>query len=148
MIALSFSCSKKKKDEITTPKTAFEAIPVNQYYSSDPIPDSLKSIYGKWKFLDYFGSIAGTSEKGDFDFLLLKNNGIYGITRNDSLISNGKLDIRNSNGVVAIDFIPSKSSLKPYLSGFLKSPTFKTSDTLFLSDPCCDLYSYRFARVR
>ena len=79
--------SLKLLDEVSTTK----------YYSSDIIPESYQAIYGIWKVAGTSGGFAGTGYTKDFDYLILKQNGIFGIVRNDSLITFGKLMLLSDN---------------------------------------------------
>ena len=88
MILLFVGC---KTDEISL--KALDAIPETKYYSSDIIPEQQSNIYGVWKVVRTSGGFAGNGYTKDFDYLILKKNGIFGIVRNDSLLTSGKLTL-------------------------------------------------------
>ncbi|MEN0003898.1 MAG: hypothetical protein AAF798_07130 [Bacteroidota bacterium] len=67
----------------------FDAIPTDRYSSTDPFAGV--DVYGTWEVASTFGGFAGQGYSPNFDLLLLKANGIFGLVRNDSLIANGEL---------------------------------------------------------
>ena len=72
---------------------ALDAIPETKYYPTDIIPEQLSGIYGVWKVVRTSGGFTGSGYTKDFDYLILKKNGIFGIVRNDSLLTSGKLTL-------------------------------------------------------
>jgi len=122
-----------------------------RYYQTDIIPVAKSSIYGKWKVTATSGGFTGMGYKKDFDYLLLKQNGIFGIVRNDSLIAYGKLNLLVDNGLTLNNAVYSKFDFEVNADVELnhdadKYITLVTNDSLSLIAPCCDRYNTHFIR--
>ncbi|MEZ5072391.1 MAG: hypothetical protein R2751_15865 [Bacteroidales bacterium] len=57
------------------------------------IPEDYRYIYGMWELFDISGGIGGSGYEHDSDYLEIKNFGIYGVIRNDTLIEYGCSEI-------------------------------------------------------
>ena len=146
MSVFSISCktemiSLKPLDEILT----------TTYYSADIVPDDCQDIYGVWKVTGTSGGFTGMGYKKDFDFLLLKKNGIFGILRNDTLIGYGKLSLLPETSMnlqkdlfCRFDFEKDADVSLNYDSE--KYLQLIGKDTLNLIAPCCDRYNTHFVR--
>ncbi len=122
-----------------------------KYYSTDIIPENNQDIYGVWKVVGTSGGFAGNGFEKDFDFLLLKKNGIFGAVRNDTLIAYGKLTILPQTKNYPLlglycnfDFdqnanIQLNNDAEKYIQ-------LEGKDTLNLIAPCCDRYNIHFVR--
>jgi hypothetical protein len=135
---------------VTCGKTDYESvylqdIPANKYYLKDKMPDSLKNIYGTWKFIGSSGGFHGGGYGADFDFLVLKKNCIFGAIRNDSLIAYGKIELKTDNEGLLCIFDPDRSA-KIELCYDSEKYLHLNKDTLYLQAPCCDRFSLHFIR--
>ena len=119
IIILSFTyCKKdnvndKDKDVEVDLSDLFHSIAQDTYYSEDPFSDENAIIYGKWKAIAIEQSgIAGITEgPPDFDYLLIKPNGIFGILKDCELITTGKVEKSVDNNILRIKFIPETDGL-------------------------------------
>jgi len=68
-----------------------DSIDSHKYYSEEIIPTDYQKIYGKWRLYKVSGGFHGTGYEPDYDYLEIKNFGIYGLVRNDSLFEYGKI---------------------------------------------------------
>ena len=148
VIFLLISC--KTEDLILK---ALEEIPQTKYYSTDIIPDQYSNIYGTWKMADTSGGIIGKGYKKDFDKLVLKKNGIFGIVRNDSLISYGKLTLLPIIDMGIQYKLFCRFDFEKMVNIQLYHDVEKyiqliTKDSLNLVAPCCDRYNFHLVRVK
>lgn len=130
----------------------FDDIPKTKYYPIEVFKDADSLIYGKWKFIRATGGIHGGGYQPDFDYLLVKPFGIFGIMRNDTLLSPGKLilypKIGNNPQYIELetDVLIEKLGIN---LGFDNQRYIKfINDSLLLEAECCDRYSEIFARER
>jgi hypothetical protein len=148
MILLFVGC---KTDEIAL--KALDAIPETKYYSSDIIPEQQSNIYGVWKVVRTSGGFVGSGYTKDFDYLILKRNGIFGIVRNDSLLTSGKLSLLPEivmhlpNGILCK--FESEQTVNIELCGDPeKHIRLVGKDSLDLIAPCCDRYNTHLIRKK
>lgn len=138
-----------KTDEIAL--KALDAIPQTKYYSSDIIPEQQSNIYGVWKVVRTSGGFAGSGYTKDFDCLILKKNGIFGIVRNDSLLTSGKLTplpevaMYLPNGILC-QFDSEKAVGIELCADPVKYIQLVSMDSLDLIAPCCDRYNTHLIR--
>ncbi|MDP2424014.1 MAG: hypothetical protein U1C46_08235 [Bacteroidales bacterium] len=123
-------------------------IPTNKYYSSDIMPDLYKSAYGNWKVIGTSGGFTGGGYGKDFDYLVLKQNGIFGIIRNDSLIAFGKMVLTQNNSALLCEFNCDKIAIIELCSDPEKYIQISSHDTLNLIAPCCDRYNIHLTRKK
>jgi hypothetical protein len=148
MILFFVSC---KTDEIAL--KALDAIPETKYYSSDIIPEQQSNIYGVWKVVRTSGGLAGSGYTKDFDYLILKKNGIFGIVRNDSLLTSGKLTplpevaMYLPNGILC-QFDSEKAVSLELCADPVKYIRLVNKDSLDLIAPCCDRYNTHLIRKK
>lgn len=145
--SLLLSCNS---DTLPTPENeAFNLLDPKLFYQEDPFATHAQ-LYGSWKFVESYGGFMGTGYPLDFDDLLLKPNGIFGIQRNDSLITYGYLDVQpNTPGKLIVYFKAHDSNMKNItLLGSDEKTIELTHDSLFLRSPCCDMYDEMFVRNR
>lgn len=149
MILLFVGC---KTDEIAL--KALDAIPETKYYSSDIIPEQQSNIYGVWKVVRTSGGFAGNGYTKDFDYLILKKNGIFGIVRNDSLLTSGKLTLLPDLTMSPVNKgihckIESEKTVRIELCGDSeKYIRLVNKDSLDLIAPCCDRYNTHLIRKK
>lgn len=120
----------------------------NHYFDSEVFPPSHISIYGKWRIVDVSGGFHGGGYEPDFEYLEIKEYGMYGFIRNDSLLEYGKIypTLQTSNDWrLKITFEKDESS-GTFFTDTEKYTEIQGSDTLHLSSPCCDRYNYHFVR--
>lgn len=130
-----------------------DTISPTKYYSSDIIPPGYQSVYGVWKIYQTSGGLAGQGYTPDFDFLVIKPYGIFGIIKNDSVIAYGKLTRLTDNTMSPVlrlycsfDF---DKTAKIELAADPEKYFFLTgSDTLDLMAPCCDRFNTRLVRQK
>jgi hypothetical protein len=149
ILAISVFAASCKTENISL--KLLDEISQTKYYSSDIILEKFQPIYGVWKVTGTSGGFAGTGYPKDFDYLILKRNGIFGIVRNDSLINFGKLTLLTDNTMKPVltlfcrfDF---EKDTKLELNGDSeKYFELAGNDTLNLIAPCCDRYNIHLVR--
>jgi hypothetical protein len=135
-----------KKDNSSNTKTFIDTVSVTRYYPVDSVPTKYSSIYNKWKLTKITGGFAGTKVIPSYvEYLYFKKNGIYCFTVNDTLKGFGKINIVNTTNNLTISYTPDKLSGKVF-SEFETQVDLLHSDTLYLINPCCDLYTYEFVK--
>ena len=140
-------------DNETNIRFYLDTINSGKYYSEEIIPNDYQKIYGQWKLYKISGGIHGTGYDPDFDYLEIKNIGIYGIIRNDSVLEYGKIepdtfDI-NTDNFLQLKFIPdyiNEQNHRMYTPGIYID--LNGNDSLNILSPCCDLYDYHFKRIK
>jgi hypothetical protein len=122
-----------------------------KYYQDDPLNEKYQDFYGIWKVIGTSGGFSGQGYKPDFEYLLVKANLIFGIVRNDSLITTGKIKIKNQDeNELCVDFI---SDIEPdkvniiILNG-LESYIEISGDSLNLVAPCCDFFNTHLKKIK
>ena len=121
-----------------------------QSYDSEIFSQNDLKIYGKWKLFDISGGLHGSGYDLNFDFLEIKEYGIYGFVRNDSLLEYGKImpALQTANEIrLKVDLEEDVNS-KIFLADKEKYVEFIGNDTLNLNAPCCDRYNYHFERIK
>lgn len=125
-----------------------DKIDSNQYYSEDIFQPEYSAIYGKWFLSIEYGGWSGGAKAPRFDFLEVKENGIYGICKGFELVKYGKIEMTKlTKEILLLNFIPT------YYSGdspwFFSSAriTFPVNDTLTLQDNCLDCTDMRLYRI-
>ena len=87
LISILNSCDK----ETIEMTSALSEIETTTYFDSEIFsPNDLK-IYGKWKLFAISGGLHGSGYDLNFEYLEIKEYGIYGFVRNDSLLEYGKI---------------------------------------------------------
>lgn len=147
-----FAASGCLKDEIwMDDSTLLDSISPQKYYPSEILNSNHVAINGMWKVIGTSGGIAGQGYKADFNYLLIKPNGIFGIVRNDSLITMGKILIKNqSDDELFVDLISDTDPdlVKVEIVEDSEKYIELHSDTLYLNAPCCDRFNTHFKRVK
>lgn len=123
-------------------------IPTDKYYSDDIMPQKFTDCYGFWSVTGTSGGFHGNGYPKDFDELLLKKNGIFGIVRNDSLIAYGKMLLQSEiNGELLCKFEfedPININLYHDNEAYIQ---LDGSNNLTLFAPCCDRYNIHLKRA-
>jgi hypothetical protein len=146
LISILSSCDK----ETIKTTSALSEIETTKYFDTEIFaPNDLK-IYGKWKLFGISGGLHGNGYDLNFDYLEIKEYGIYGFVRNDSLLEYGKImpALQNANEIrLKVDLEEDVNS-KTFISDKEKYVVFAGDDTLNLNSPCCDRFNYHFERVK
>lgn len=142
--ALAFANSNAQNDGKKF-MNVFE-IPKNQYYISDYMPAEYKLCYGNWKAVSTSGGFNGKGFTLDFDHIILKPNGIFAITQNDSLIAYGKMVLEKKGDLLNCKFVFDGKVKLELANDYEKSFHLIHKDTLVLLAPCCDRYNIKLAR--
>lgn len=99
------ACSK---DEVSF-SAEFHEIPSDKYNESDIFDAAQSGINQTWKAIsaEQSGINGPIPVQLDFEFLLIKPNGIFGINKSDELITYGEIIIvENSNNELIVKFEP------------------------------------------
>ena len=141
-LVLVIACSK------TDFLPRFDAIPADNYFDADILSDH-SEIYGKWEVIGTSGGFAGTGYPIDFDELHIKPNAIFGIVRNDSLLTTGKIDLVDNQSVdLAINFVPEDDPNELMIQLMYDTEKFVIfqSDSMSLNSFCCDRFDTHLLR--
>ena len=133
-------------------KSQLGFIQSDKYYSAEIMPANYLKVYGKWKLYNITGGFSGSGYAPDYDYLEIKNVGIYGLFKNNSLFEYGKIELNtfdiNTANFLQIKLIPDYYTNKnPYHTPYLYID-FHKNDSLDLISPCCDLYNYHYKRIK
>lgn len=146
IIGYFLSGCEKTDDKI---KFYLEDIPFDKYYISEIVYDQFMDIYGNWRLDSITGGFSGTGYVPNFDFLELKETGIYGFIRDDTILEFGKIQItEQTTERLKITFIPDNAVDNIFFYDPVKYIRFTGKDSLNLYSPCCDRYNYHFVRIR
>ena len=138
------SCDKDKSIDY---HSSFKELEKTGYYNSEIIPEDYLKIYGKWKLSSTSGGFSGTGGDLFFDYLEIKEFGIYGFVKDDTLLEYGKITIELSDENVGlkINFEEDESS-DAFFFDKVKY-VLVNNDLLTLNAPCCDRINFHFQRV-
>lgn len=152
IILFLFAVINCQKDNFGTDySNMLDSISSQKYYSSDIFDNNHNAINGIWKVIGTSGGFSGSGYTSDFNYLIIKPNGIFGIVRNDSVITSGKIVIKNqSENELFVDLISDTDPAKPGIGIVQDSEKYIQlhSDTLDLIAPCCDRFNTHFKRVK
>lgn len=143
-----FSCEKDDNS-----KSYLDSLISSKYYSKEIMPTYYQSIYGKWKLFKVSGGLAGVGYEPDYEYLEIKNIGIYGLVKNEILFEYGKIELDtfdfNTKEYLQIKFISDYyNGLNPKMYPSERYVELKGSDTLNLISPCCDMYNFHYKRIK
>jgi hypothetical protein len=141
LIIILSSCSKYNDHY-----HSLEDISSKEYYSSDILPDSLQNLYGSWNLIATSGGFVGSGNSKEFDYLVFKKNGIFGVFKNENLIAYGKLTLKHEIHTTSLNFISIKSTDIDLCTDPVKNINFVNIDTLNLTAPCCDRFNIHLVR--
>lgn len=156
MIVFIFSFLSCNKSQIETKiekdyTNLLESIAPAKYYTKDILVQEFDKIYGTWQVIGTSGGFAANGYKADFDYLVLKPNLIFGIIRNDSLITSGKIEIKTqTDSELLVNFISDTDPLKVKIQ-MVQDPekyVLIHGDTLDLNAPCCDRFNTHFKKIQ
>lgn len=123
-----------------------EEIPTREFYSSDIMPDSLQTLYGSWNLISSSGGFTGGGNGKEFDKLVFKSNGIFGVIKDRTLIAYGRITLTHKTHATEVNFISIKSSEIDLCADPVKTIHFISNDTLNLNGPCCDRFNLHLVR--
>ena len=127
-------------------KDILDQFPIDEYYESEIFNDNFLVIYGKWELYDVTGGIHGGGHDLNFDYLRIKEYGMYAFIRNDSTLEYGQIRIdEQTNDFLTITFEPHPDS-EIFMYDPEKYIEFSGMDTLALVSPCCDRYNYHLIK--
>lgn len=136
---------EKDSDRINS---SLEGIIKDKYYGYEVFDEAYRDIYGAWKLYVVSGGIHGGGHENNFDFLTIKEFGIYAFSRNDSILEYGRIIIvEQTSETLQIRFEPDVHS-KTFMYDSEKFVYLSGRDTLNLESPCCDRYNYHFNRQK
>ncbi len=141
LLLLNFSCSKQEPDIGLL--GLLDHIPFDHYYPTDDLSEEA-DIRGIWRVESSSGGETGAGYGKDFDHLLVKSNGIFGLEKANELLASGKIQrITRTDGIIAVlfkaDFNPNPFSYQLIIDNE-KYIEFR-SDSLDLISPCCDRFN-------
>jgi len=128
--------------------TSINELPKNKYYLSDYMPADYKICYGTWKPVSSSGGFDGNGFTLDFDELSLKANGIFALSKNDTLKAFGKMVLVKNKEMLNCKFVFDRKANLELANDNEKYLIFSHYDTLNLMAPCCDRYNIKLARVK
>ena len=108
-----------------------------------------KSLCGNWKLSQISGGIDGIIFSPEEDtFFEIKETSVYSFIKdNNFLYESGKFQLIKNKDALFIEFI-SEYCANEHFNYFPRKEIFLLgSDSLLLSDPCCDSYCYLYIRV-
>jgi len=130
-------------------KFFLEDIPVDKYYPFEIVDEQFMDIYGNWCLDSISGGFFDTGYVPNFDFLELKEIGIYGFIRHDTILEFGKIQIdKQTTEWLKITFFPDNAVDNIFFYDSEKYIMLAGKDSLNLQSPCCDRYHYHFVRVQ
>jgi hypothetical protein len=103
-------------------------------------------LSGTWRWIESTGGIAGmrvTPESVNYTAQLRVTGRQIKVVRNDSIKATASFTIRGDS----VTYQPTLSVFA-YGGGIDSQRLSMSGDTLILSDPCCDLFTHMFVRVR
>jgi hypothetical protein len=133
-------------------QTTATEIASNKYYESEIIPDKYSDFYGKWKATSMSGGLTGSVLKPDFDFLLIRQFGIYEIIQNEQVVEYGKIELSNfdpKSPLLQVQFLAYSTKTSEYPASWShKYVELKGVDKLNLVSSCCDGFNHQFERAK
>ncbi|MGE5499402.1 MAG: hypothetical protein ACM3Q2_15075 [Syntrophothermus sp.] len=124
-------------------------IPVNKEYETEIFSGQDTLIYGEWKYLYSYGGWGGTRNNADISILSIRHIGKYAIIFNENDIAKGIIYVGGKRyDRTEIIFHQEYQSGNKKIFLFPQSIYFSHPDTLILEEPCCDMNTYYFARIK
>jgi len=125
----------------------FDSVSTDIYYSSEIFNSQNSTIYGQWYLKEISGGLHGSGYEPNFDYLKVKNIGIYGLIRKDSLMEYGKISIDQQNVESLLIKLNPDINSDTFLFDSEKYVDFYGNDSLVFRAPCCDRFTYHFIRA-
>ena len=108
----------------------------------DAQKDQRDELVGVWQLLDITGGFSGGGYEADFTDVEFKSNGTYRINNHDEARGEGTYELTTIEEDLMLRLTPNDAT-KIGFEEHEKTVTFDAGK-LFLSDPCCDLFTYEF----
>ena len=122
---------------------------IDKYHTDEIFDDQFLDVYGKWELNSISGGFFGVGYSPNFNFLEIKEFGVYGFIRNDTLLEFGKIQIDEQTAQqLKITFLPDNAIDNIFFYDSEKYIELVGMDTLNLYSPCCDRYNYHFVRAK
>jgi hypothetical protein len=139
-----FSC---KKDSSSTGigldgSNFIDTVSTKRYYASEIIQPKFSGLYNNWKLIHTYCSFATRVDYSEN--FIFKPYGIYCITRNDTTIGFGQINIVKQDSELIINFTPDK--LSGTFFGNSDEQVNFGKDTLLLSGPYLESCAYEFIK--
>lgn len=124
-------------------------IPKSIEYESEIFFGNDTLIYGEWKYLYSYGGFAGGKAERDFSILSIKPIGKFVMISKKNEVVKGIISIRGEKyGHTQIEFLEDYQNGLQRVRGFPVSIIFNHPDTLVFQEPCCDMYSNYYTRIK
>lgn len=105
-----------------------------------------EKLEGYWLLTDITGGFAGTGYEADFDHLQINGDQVYALMIHDAVIQEGTYQLREEEDNWVIQYIPADMDNITFDNEEKTILFNEEGNVLTLSDPCCDLYVYRFIK--
>lgn len=143
IILISLSGCEKETEEVDYLVDIYEK---DKYYDSEIFTDTYLDFYGKWNLYCISGGLWGGGYAPNFDYLKIKEYGIYGFIRNDSVLEFGKIIIEEQTDESLLIIFEADDNSETFIGDNEKYVNLNGSDSLNLNSPCCDRYNYHYVR--
>lgn len=100
----TFSCDKDRfaRDLLLL----LDHLPSDFHLNSDPFPEQHQGLYGVWAINSISNLYSSTDPDSQFNYLLLKPNGIFGLVADNEIVASGQLRILDEiEGRIIVEFI-------------------------------------------
>ncbi len=154
LLALFFACGNNDEDASLGQVdngllTLLDDIPADKYYPTDDLSSEV-DINGIWSVDRTSGGFSGGGYEQDFDHLLVKPNGIFGLEKDNELVASGKIQrISRPDGFIYVqfepDFNPNPLSYQLLIDN-IKLIELR-NDSLELRSDCCDRYNTHLIKM-
>lgn len=124
-------------------------IHVNKEYDTEIFSGRDTLIYGEWEYLYSNGGWGGTRNNADISILSITHIGKFAIISKENEIVKGIIYVAGKRyDRTEITFHQEYQSGDNKVLLFPQSIYFSHTDTLILEEPCCDMNTYYFARIK
>ncbi len=141
------SCQKNDEENNHT-KDLWDEISETEYYENEILQNAYLDFYGKWDIKKIAGGYSGLGYEENFDYLEVRNFGIYGFIRNDSLLEYGRIEIKEQSEDklwIILHRDDNSSYFFPEYELFVELPE---EDSLNIFSAAMDGYNYYFNRIK
>ena len=128
--------------------SSFKELEKTGYYKSEIFSKEYLKIYGKWKLSGSSGGFSGTGCDLFFDFLEIKEYGIYGFVKDNTLMEFGKIIIESSDENVGLKISFEEDEYSGSIFFDKVKYVLAGKDVLTLNSPCCDRCDFHFQRIK
>jgi hypothetical protein len=115
-------------------------------HKDDPVDTANENLKGFWLLTEITGGFSGMGYEANFDHLQIDKGQKYSLMVHDTVLQEGIYQLREEEDQLIINFIPVGTDNISF-DNEEKTILFNgEGNVLTLSDPCCDLYVYRFIK--